>query len=82
MSRVFLTSQIIYTVRFFEDIAKLFKFEIAALCEGEHPILPCPLLCTSHYPMLNDEKVDSVRPNFRPQSEQLSLICKVKQNPH
>ena len=35
--------------KFHEHFAELFRFEIAPLCEGEHPILPFPLII--HIPL-------------------------------
>ena len=39
-----------------EDFAEIFRFEIAALCEGENPILPCPLFTHPIIPWLMIKK--------------------------
>ena len=40
--------------KFYEDFAELFRFEIAPLCEGENPIIPCPLFM--HIPIYYGEQ--------------------------
>ena len=39
--------------KFIEDFSELYRFEIAALVEGENPILLCPLFM--HIPLYHGE---------------------------
>ena len=46
--------------KFYEDFAELFRFEIAALCKGENPILLCPLFMhIPHYIMVKKSGLNS-----------------------